>query len=138
MYQRMCPSWLILLLKGFLGKPSRVSLVTMTLAESATKGTFRGINGRFLGINVKGKLTILQLWFIELQRLHNSIIHPAWCAGGYLFTLAPHWVLARILLVHCLESGSSLNNMLRRLVGLELGSVVDDCKCFKGWNIHHT
>jgi hypothetical protein len=36
-------------------KPNRVSLVTMSLAESATKGTFHGINGRFLGINVKGK-----------------------------------------------------------------------------------
>jgi hypothetical protein len=96
MYHRMCPAWLILVSKGFLGKPKRVvSLITMSLAESAIKGTFRGINGRFLGINVKGKLTILELWFIELQSFHNSIIHSAWCAGGCLFTLAPHWVLAR-------------------------------------------
>jgi hypothetical protein len=64
MYQRMCSAWLILPHKGFLGKPSRVSLVTVSLAESATKGTFHGINGRFLGINVKRKLTIVQLWFI--------------------------------------------------------------------------
>ncbi len=26
----------------------------------------------------------------------------------------------------------------KKLVGLELGSVVDDCKCFKVWNIHQT
>ncbi len=135
MYRRMCPAWLILVSKGFLGKPNRVvSLVTMSLAESATKGTFRGINGRFLGINVKGKLTILELWFIELQRFHNSIIHPARCAGGCLFTLAPHWVLARFF---CLCMVWSVDPLLiriccKKLVELELGSVVDDCKCFKG------
>lgn len=110
MYHRMRPAWLILVSKGFLGKPNRVvSLVTMSLAESAIKGTFHGINGRFLGINVKGKLTILQLCFIELQRFHNSIIHCWWVlvhtgptlGASQVFCLSMVWSVDPLLIIIC-------------------------------------
>lgn len=64
----------------------------------------------------------------QAPQAYQHIIHSAWCAGGCLFTLAPHWVLARFF---CLCMVWSVDPLLiriccKKLVELELGSVVDD------------